>query len=130
MRRAGGISALMLWASMGMAAEEAIILPSGLVATPFEVLWNRTGNGLVYRYRFVAPDFTTEGQDFDQMMQDLEFLCNEYALSHLAKPGPQPKQLIISLASRELEFGVVDPAVTQVFEAYRVENDTCIWEVY
>jgi len=129
-RRAGVLSALMLGVGMAVASEEVLILPSGLMATPYEMLSNRAGNELINRYRFVAPEFTVEGQDFDQMMMDLEYLCTEYALAHLAKTGPVPKQVIISLADGKSVFGAIDPDVTQVFETYRVEDGTCIWEMF
>jgi hypothetical protein len=38
--------------------------------------------------------------------------------------------VIVSLADRESEFGIYDEAVTQVFEAYRVEGGRCIWEMF
>ena len=109
--------------------EEAFDLPSGLTAQLQEMLWDRPGGGLVYRFRFVAPDFTGVA-DFDTVMGDLAFLCAEFALPKLANTGPQPSQIIISLADKPSEFGVYNPDVTQVFEAYSVENGTCIWEVF
>ena len=36
--------------------------------------------------------------------------------------------IVISLADRVTEFGVSDPEATQFFEAFRLSNDTCIWE--
>jgi hypothetical protein len=128
MRRAVGVSALTLAVGMAMASEaEVLSLPSGLTATPYEV---RTGNGGIYRYRFLAPEFTAEGQSLGLLMIDLEYLCNAYALAHLANAEPVPKQVIISLADRESEFGAIDPDVTQVFEAYRVEDGACKWEMF
>ncbi len=122
------ISALTFAAGLAMASEaEVLTLPSGLTATPYEV---RTGNGLTYRYRFVAPGFTAEGQGLGLLMADLEYLCNEYALAHLANLGPVPERVIISLADRESAFGAIDPEVTQVFEAYRVEGGACNWEMF
>jgi len=53
-----------------------------------------------------------------------------YALPRLSNIGPQPGRVVISLADRPSEFGVYDPAVIQVFEAYRSEVDTCIWEMF
>ena len=118
--------------SGAVAAEgaDSVVLPSGLGAHLQEMLWDRPGGGLVYRFRFVAPEFTAEEVDFDVLRADLEHLCNAFALPRLAAVGPVPSQVIISLADRASEFGVIDPDITQVFEAYSIENGSCIWEVF
>lgn len=125
---------LALWASAAAAQqdeakEERLVLPSGLEAQLQEMLWNEPGNGLVYRFRFVAPGLTGQ-EDFETMMTDLEYLCNSYAVPRLSNIGPQPRQIVISVADRESEFGVIDPDVTQVFEAYRLDQGGCIWEMF
>lgn len=111
------------------AKEERLVLPSGMEATFYEMLWDRPGQGLTYRFRFVAPGFTGE-EEFDTIMADLEYLCTTYAVPRLANVGPVPAQVVVSLADRESVFGVIDPDVKQVFEAYRIEDGTCIWEVF
>nr|WP_154153009.1 DUF6497 family protein [Roseovarius bejariae] len=123
-----------LWASVAAAQqdeakEERLVLPSGLTAQLQEMLWNEPGNGLVYRFRFVAPDLTGQ-EDFETTMTDLEYLCNSYAVPRLSNIGPQPRQIVISIADRESEFGVINPDVTQVFEAYRLDQGGCIWEMF
>ncbi|WP_343031938.1 DUF6497 family protein [Roseovarius bejariae] len=127
-------AALTLWASVAAAQqdeakEERLVLPSGLTAQLQEMLWNEPGNGLVYRFRFVAPDLTGQ-EDFETTMTDLEYLCNSYAVPRLSNIGPQPRQIVISIADRESEFGVINPDVTQVFEAYRLDQGGCIWEMF
>jgi len=111
------------------AKEERLVLPSGLEAAIHEMLWDRPGQGLTYRFRFVAPGFTGE-EEFESIMADLEYLCTTYAIPRLSNVGPVPAQVIVSLADRESAFGVIDAEVKQVFEAYRIENGTCIWEVF
>jgi hypothetical protein len=44
--------------------------------------------------------------------------------------GPIPSQIIISLEDRPVPFGEADPEAVQYFEAFRVENGACIWEVF
>lgn len=109
--------------------EDPITLPSGLEAQFHEMIWDEPGQGLVYRFRFVAQAFSQDAP-FESLMADLEFLCNSYAIPRLATIGPVPNQVIISLADKRSEFGQYNPDVAQVFEAYRIENDTCIWEVF
>ena len=64
------------------------------------------------------------------MTADLEWLCTEYALPRIADIGPRPGRVVISLADRPSTFGVHDPDVVQVFEAFRPEDGTCNWEMF
>ena len=126
--------ALALWAGIAAAQqdeakEERLVLPSGLEAYLLEMLWNERATGLAYRFRFVAPDLTGQ-EDFETTMTDLEYLCNSYAVPRLSNIGPQPKQIVVSIADRESEFGVIDPDLNQVFEAYRLDQGGCIWEMF
>jgi hypothetical protein len=116
-------------AQQDKAKEERLVLPSGLEAGLQEVVSNQPGQGLTYRFRFVAPEFTGK-EEFESIMADLEYLCMSYAIPRLPQIGPQPRQVVISLADRATEFGVFDPDAAQVFEAYRIEDGTCIWEVF
>jgi len=85
---------------------------------------------MAVRFRFLAPEIAREGGriEFAQAEEDMKFLCESYALPRIAENGPKPTQIIISLSDRIVEFGSVDPAATQFFEAYRPEDTTCIWE--
>ncbi len=120
----------LLCSGAGASEGDVLILPSGLETRFHEMLWDRPGGGLKYRFRFVADDFSVEQLDFDALQIDLEHLCNEFALPRVSNQGPVPQQVIISLADRESEFGVLNSDVTQVFEAYSVENGACIWEMF
>ena len=109
-----------------------ITVPSGQTVTLQEVVWNAVGvDGLTLRFRFVAPAIAPDGSvDFETASADMLALCQTYALPRMAEFGPQVQQIIISLAAKPLAFGETAPDVTQFFEAYRVEDGTCIWEIY
>lgn len=107
----------------------ALILPSGLEASLQEMIWNQPGEGLTYRFRFLAPAFH-DTSDLEQVMEDLEFLCRSFALPKLANTGPLPGRVVISLADKPSEFGTFDPDVVQVFEAFSVSDGACIWEAF
>jgi hypothetical protein len=130
MRRAAIVPALVL----GLAAaaqEEALRLPSGLEARFHEVLTDRPeGGGLIYRFRYVAGAFDGGAGQLATLDDDLIWLCESHALPRISNIGPQPGQVVISLADRESVFGVYDPEVTQVFEAFRPEGGACIWEMF
>ena len=116
-----------------LAGSDALIaVPSGQPVTLQEVIWNAPGaQGLTLRFRFVAPDIRAGGPvDFDTAMTDMLHLCQTYALPRLAEFGPAPEQVIISLADAPLPFGESAPEATQFFEAYRIEDGTCVWEIY
>jgi hypothetical protein len=130
MRAAAAVAAAAL-APAAAAQEEALRLPSGLEARLFEVLTDRpSGGGLIYRFRYVAEGFAAGEGRLDAIAEDLDWLCEAHVLQRVADIGPQPGLVVVSLADRESEFGVYDAAVTQVFEAYRIEDDRCIWEMF
>ncbi|MGL6209984.1 MAG: DUF6497 family protein [Paracoccaceae bacterium] len=126
---------LCLLAAPAIAEEvpELVKVPSGQPVTFQDVIWNAPGPiGLAVRFRFVAPEIATEtgSVDFATASDDMLHLCQTYALPRVAENGPAPEQIIISMASAPLPFGETAPTITQFFEAYRVEDDACIWEVY
>jgi Family of unknown function (DUF6497) len=107
-----------------------ITVPSGQVVTLQEVVWNAAGvAGLTLRFRFVAPAIAAD-VDFEAAYADMQALCQTYAIPRMADFGPQVQQIVISLADRAVVFGETAPDVVQFFEAYRVEDGTCIWEIY
>ena len=136
MRQVGlamALSIVLGLASAAAAEEEALPLPSGLTARVQEVLTDRPGLGLTYRFRFVAEGFAGVGgteTQLESVLADLIWLCESYALPRLANIGPVPAQVVISLADQPSEFGVFDPDVIQVFEAYRPREGACIWEMF
>ena len=113
----------------GTQGPEVVTLPSGLMAELYEMLTDETGPVPVRRFRFVAPDFATP-ESFEAVMADLAYLCAEIALPRLAEADPMPGRVIVSLADQPSEFGKFNPDVIQVFEAYDIENGTCIWEMF
>lgn len=115
-----------------MTEEAPITVPSGQAVTLQEVLTDQPGQGLIYRFRFVAPGIAREkGQpDFEVIGADLEYLCNSYALPRIAEGGPAPNQIVISMSDRPTVFGEPDPDATQFFEAYSIEGEACMWEPF
>jgi Family of unknown function (DUF6497) len=109
-----------------------IPVPSGQVVTLQDVIWNVPGpEGLALRFRFVAPEIAEGGRvDFDMAVNDIKALCQDYAVSRVSNFGPVPQQIIISLSEKPTPFGESAPDVKQFFEAFRIEDGTCIWELY
>lgn len=124
----------LLTSALPLRAEELIAVPSGQPVSLQDVILNQPGpEGLTARFRFLAPEIARQGGsiDFDTASLDMDHLCNSYALPRvLTGTGPRPGQIIVSLSDVPVIFGEITPQATQFFEAYTVENDTCVWEQF
>ncbi|MGR1580240.1 DUF6497 family protein [Thalassobius sp. S69A] len=115
-------------AATAVGQEEAPAVPSGLRVQLQEFFIQTQPDGDRYaRFRFVAPELAA-GVTFARVEQDFAHLCTHLALPVLTAAHEDVAQVVISLASAEVEFGASDPAIIQFFEAFRIENGLCIWE--
>ncbi len=105
----------------------ALDIPSGQSITLHEVLTDTVANEDWVRFRFIAPEITRDG-DYEQTANDMTHLCDETAIPYLTEYKLTADVIVISLADRETEFGQADPDAIQFFEAFRVQDNTCIWE--
>ncbi|OSQ52173.1 hypothetical protein MGEO_05460 [Marivita geojedonensis] len=122
--------ALALGGTAAFAADDLLPVPSGQPVSFQEMLWDRPGGGLIYRFRFVAPEIGQDGREYEDVEVDMHHLCETFAIPRLAETGPKPSQIVISFGQEETEFGVANEDVIQFFEAYRVEDGTCILEFF
>jgi hypothetical protein len=111
---------------------DLIPVPSGQPVVLQDVVWNAIGaQGFTLRFRFVAPEIRSGGSvDFDTAVNDMQVLCADFARQRVTDFGGVPEQIIISMAEKPVAFGETLPDVVQFFEAFRIEGDTCIWEIY
>ncbi len=121
------ILALILTATTALAVDA----PSGQPIDLQEVLIDDVGGEAWLRFRFIAPQIAREtgSIDIDTAIPDMKHLCTAFALPYLDEYSLSAQMIIISFADRPTEFGETDPDATQFFEAFRVENGTCIWEM-
>ncbi len=127
----GALALLVAAASPAAALEDPIALPSGLVAEFQELrIEARDGQGALARFRFVAEDLEQTAPDLEVLTADMSFLCDEVALPAIPVEYPDPGQIVISIGAAATEFGTARPDILQVFEAYRIEDDRCIWEAF
>jgi hypothetical protein len=112
--------------------EDLIPVPSGQPVVLQDVVWNVIGSqGFTLRFRFVAPEIRSGGAvDFDTAVADMQALCMDFARQRVTDFGGVPQQIIISMAEKPVVFGESLPDVVQFFEAFRIEGDTCVWEIY
>lgn len=109
--------------------EETPAVPSGLILTLQEIREEQQPDGAVWmRMRYVAPGLTRDG--YGLVEKDFAALCETQALALRTAAGDMPAQAIISIASAPVEFGMAAPDVTQFFEAFRLQDNTCIWEAF
>ncbi|WP_299792118.1 DUF6497 family protein [uncultured Marivita sp.] len=119
-----------LCGTAAFASGDLLAVPSEQPVTFLEMLSDTTANGLMYRFRFVAPEIGQEGREYQDVEVDMQFLCESFAIPRVADTGPQPSQIVISFSQKETEFGVANEDVIQFFEAYRIEDETCILEFF
>lgn len=104
-----------------------IALPSGGRAEWLDVVSDTAGvEGATARFRFIDQNLKA-GEDRGE---DMQKLCDTFALERVAGMVPAPRQIVITLADRPVPFGQTDPEAVQLFEAYRLENAACIWEMF
>lgn len=136
LKRGRGCTLILAWLA-GLTQSGAVAEPltlvkttSGLQAQFIEAVQDRSSYGLTLHFRFVVPEIADQALEFDQVAADMTDLCTGFALPRLAQTGPQPRQIVISLASADTPFGLANPEVTQYFEAFSIKDDRCIWEVF
>ncbi|NPD13596.1 acetolactate synthase [Xinfangfangia sp. D13-10-4-6] len=109
------------------AGAERLTLPSGAQVEWLDVLNDTAGvQGATARFRFVDENLKP-GEDRGA---DMQALCDTFALTRVEGMVPPPRQIVIALADRPVAFGQTDPDAVQLFEAYRLENAACIWEMF
>lgn len=108
-------------------ALDALQVPSGAEVRFLDVIHNVAGaEGTAARFRFIDPALSAGGDRSADLLQ----LCEAYALPRVEGITPAPRQVMISLADRETVFGEPSPDAIQLFEAYRIEEGRCIWELF
>ncbi|WP_367313248.1 DUF6497 family protein [Aestuariibius insulae] len=110
-------------------AEQAVLdVPSGQEVMLFDLVLEPETK--VARFRFLAPSIGTAGLSFTDMERDFPHLCSAYALPALEANGWEAEKIVISLSDRETPFGETVPNVIQFFEAFAIEEATCLWEPF
>lgn len=107
----------------------AIPVPSGREVRLIDIVTNAPGPaGATARFRFLAPGLTDA--DAEAVTDDLQALCDSFALSRIDGMVPAPMQIIISLASAKAPFGEAAPEIVQFFESFRPDAGSCTWEPF
>ena len=107
-------------------------VPSGQSVTLHEVLVDMVNGENWLRFRFVAPSIGADkGKvSHDDAAKDIEHLCAAVAVPYIAEYDLKSDLVVVSMADQKTKFGETNPDATQFFEAFRVQNDICIWEAF
>lgn len=117
--------ALALLAATGAVAQTALTLPSGGVATPFDLIEEERVVRLRYIGAGLAQDVNAYQTQPLRLFQDMKFLCD----SHHANRGlDDGTDVIVTMMDQPVAFGVVDPSVTQYFEAFTIRAGECVFD--
>lgn len=111
-------------------AENLLPVPSGQPVVLQNVMLDSNPGELWVRFRFVAPRIgSTAGRiTYDVATVDMAHLCTVLAVPYVAQHELDPARVVISFSDRAVDFGNSSPDATQFFEAYRLEDATCIWD--
>jgi hypothetical protein len=111
------------------AAPDGVEVPSGREVSLIEVITTAPGTeGAAARFRFLAPGLTQD--EAIAAADDMQALCDSYAVPRVTGMVPTPQQIIISLSAEAVPFGAAAPGVVQFFEAYSLQDGTCMWEQF
>ena len=119
--------------SVGVQPAAADPLPSGQMVELIESILEAQPNGDTWlRLRYLAPAIAPGpgAVGFDTAADDMLALCRRDGLAMLQESSAAIALIVVSLADRRLAFGTSDPDAVQYFEAFRPENDDCIWEEF
>ena len=107
-----------------------ISAPSGQSITPHETLFEDQAGNTIGILRYIAPAIArdTGTINFAQAEDDLEYLCQRDGID-LVNRG-KADQIIVSLIDQPSPRGETNPDVTKFIALFRVENETCIWELF
>ncbi|SHG85267.1 hypothetical protein SAMN05444003_1220 [Cognatiyoonia sediminum] len=124
------IAAMTFAAFSTPALAQSVPVPSGTEMELFDVIFEE--NPSVGRFRFIVPAIAPEGLalQFEDVMDDIDYLCDAVVLPALNLNGQKTDLVLISLSEQEIAFGEIDADVTQYFQSFQIIDNTCIWEAF
>lgn len=107
-------------------------VPSGQPLSVIEVLLDTVIDEEWLRFRFLAPEIAREAGtiSYGDAAADFQHLCETVARPYLVEYDLSPDVIVVTLMDRLVPFGQSDPEATQFIEAFRIQDDTCIWEAF
>lgn len=109
------------------ASAQEVMVPSGMKVALFDVIVE--DSPATARFRFLAPAIDPAGQaaGFDDVVDDMQYLCDDLVRPALVETGFTAGNVIISYSAKEIPFGETAPDVMQFFQPFELQGDTCAW---
>jgi hypothetical protein len=114
-------------------SDDPVAVPSGQALTLHEVIVDAPSpDTAIYRFRYLAPAIARDSgtMTFDTSIDDMQHLCDTYALPRLTAPLPEKLEVIVSFADIPVPFGETNPDATQFVVAFHIEDGRCILEPF
>jgi hypothetical protein len=112
---------------------DPVAVPSGQALTLHEIIVDTPSpNSAIYRFRYLAPAIARDGgtMTFDTSIDDMQHICDTYALPRLTAPLPEKLEVVISFADMPVPFGETNPDATQFFVGFQIKDGLCILEPF
>jgi hypothetical protein len=126
------VSALALCgAAQAFAQDAPLILPSGVQASYYDIIWDEDLS--VIRLRYVVPQLAEPESlyhaDALRVFEDMEWLC-ETQMQNVFAAGEDAREqgwesVVVTLMDRPIEFGMRDAEIFQLFEWFSLSMDGC-----
>lgn len=109
-------------------AAQQIAVPSGLDITLYDVILEPDTQ--TARFRFVVPaiDPAAEAKTFEDVIDDLKYVCDSVVVPALASNGWSSGEIVMSVSDKPVAFGIYDAETMQFFQPFRLDDATCVWE--
>jgi hypothetical protein len=114
-------------------SDDPVAVPSGQAVTLHQIIVDALSpDAAIYRFRYLAPAIARDGgtMNFDTSIDDMQHLCDTFALPRLTTPLPGKLEVVISFADMAVPFGETNPEATQFFVAFNIKDGLCILEPF
>ena len=94
-------------------------------------MWERApdGGGTQAVLRFIAPGIAAQVGP-EAALADLDWLCRTHAVPIAALPATSSDSVVVTMMDRPVSRGTTDPAATQYFQFYVIEDGECLPEEF
>ncbi len=125
--RLASVLAMIAWPGIALAE---LAVPSGQPLVLDDVILEPDSG--IARFRFIAPRLGGQEQvlTYSEVADDFVELCVAYALPALLENDWQATEIIITLSAEKVAFGESRPDTIQLFEAFRIEGEACVWDQF
>lgn len=112
----------------GPAVSQDIPVPSDLSVTLQDVILEPDPG--IARFRFVVASLGQAGAQSDDLVADVQYLCDTVAVPALIRAGRAERSIVISVANQPTDLGDFDADTVQYFTGFSVEDGVCVVDLF